>query len=144
MEFDMADDLLLAAYPKQQVVRDRNYSALIIWAAGVTAQPVPAAKPPEDWVRQRLVAERVPTATDSYVSRTMSYFMQDVTTQTNIREFLDSWNNEATEVALSAQNAAMIAAFMPRFAATDTTQAQVDQWYLDNGFPPVTPVVNPL
>lgn len=132
----MADDLLLAAYPKQQVVRDRNYSALIIWANGVSAQPIPEEKPPEDWVQQRLVAERIPTATDSYVSRTSSYFMQDPTTQTNIRQFLNAWNDEPTEVSLSAQNASIIAAFMPRFAATDATQAQVDQWYLDNGFPP--------
>jgi hypothetical protein len=42
----MADDLLLAAYPKQQVTRDRNYSALIIWANWITAQPIPEEKPP--------------------------------------------------------------------------------------------------
>jgi hypothetical protein len=139
----MADDLLLAQYPKQQTVRDRNYSALVIWADGITTEPLPPEKPDEEYVRQRLVAERIPTATDSYVTRTMSFMMQSDVTQTNIRQFLSAWNDEATEVSLSAQNAGIIADFMPRFAMTDVTQPQVDQWYLDHyGEPVATPTVH--
>jgi hypothetical protein len=69
--------------------------------------------------------------------------MQDISVQTNIRQHLSAYNDEQTEVSLSAQNAATIAAFMPRFAMPpEVTQAQVDQWYLDNGFGP--PVVMPV
>jgi hypothetical protein len=64
--------------------------------------------------------------------------------QTNIRQFLNAFNDEQTEVALSAQNAAIIQAFWSAFSKTEVTQAQVDQWYLDNGFPPEPPTVEPI
>jgi hypothetical protein len=130
----MADDLLLAQYPKQQTVRDRNFSALVIWSNAIAAQPIPPDKPPPDVVRQRIVAERIPIQTDIYVTRTMSYFMQDGTTQVNIRQFLSQWNDDATEVSLSAQLASVIAAFMPRFALTDISDADVEAWFTANGF----------
>lgn len=133
----MADDLLLAAYPKQQVTRDRNSSALLAWAGYTATLPIPPDKPDEAWVRLRLVSERIPTAVDSYVSRTMAYFQQDPSVQEEsaLRQFLSAWNDVTVETALSATNATVIGTFMPRFAATDTTQAQVQEWYNANGFP---------
>ena len=130
----MADDLLLAQYPKQQTVRDRNFSALIGWSITIISATIPTTKPDEEWVRERLVAERIPVQTANYVDRTMSYFMQDDVAQTNIRQFLNPWNDEATEVSLSAQNELIIDRFMPRFAKTDVSDEQVQAWYDANGF----------
>ena len=123
----MALDLLVAQYPKQQVVRDRNYSGLLGWAASVSAQAVPS-DPAEGWVRLRIIADRIPAQTANYVERTLSYFVQDPTTATNIREYLSEWNDEAAEAALSAQIAGVIGAFMPRFALLEVSDADVQSW----------------
>jgi hypothetical protein len=135
----MADYRLLAQYPKQQVVRDRNYAGLVAWSAYVTNEPIPATKPDEDWVRERIVAEQIPLQTNVYVDRTMSYFMQDPATETGVSELMNPWNNEATEVSLSASVQTVIGTFMPRFAMQDVNDATVEQWYFDHGFadPPV-------
>jgi hypothetical protein len=130
----MADYRLLAQYPKQQVVRDRNYAGLVAWSAYVTAEAIPATKPDEEWVRERIVAEQIPLQTNVYVDRTMSFFMQDPATETGVSELMNPWNNEATEVSLSASVQTVIGTFMPRFAAQDVNDATVEQWYLDHGF----------
>lgn len=129
-----SDYRLLADYPKQQVVRDRNYVGLDQWAAYTATLEIPTAKPDADWVRMRMVAERIPQQLDSYVQRTLSYFLQDPATQTNIRQYLNAYNDEATETALASQIEGVIGTFMPRFAAMEINDTQVDQWYADNGF----------
>ncbi len=131
----MALDILLAQYPKQPVVRDRNFAGLVAWAASRTAAAVPA-DPPLEWVRERLVAERIPLQPANYVERTIAFFMQDPATVTNIREYLSPWNDEAAETSLSAQIGGVIAAFMPRFAMQDSTAAQLALWYRDHGLDP--------
>ncbi|HSR78760.1 MAG TPA: hypothetical protein VLN57_19450 [Xanthobacteraceae bacterium] len=130
----MADDRLLAAYPRQPVVRDRNFSGLVHWAGYTASLPIPEERPTEDWVRLRIVAERLPTQAQNYVERTLSFFLQDPTTVTNIRQFLNPWNDEGTEVALSAQIEGIIGSFMPRFARFDVSDAQIDAWYVSHGF----------
>jgi hypothetical protein len=133
----MADYNLLAQYPKQAIVRDRNYSGLLAYAGYVLALAIPTTKPPQDWVEQRIVAERIPSQTQVYVDRTIAYFLKDPTTQTNIRQYLNAWNDEATEAALSNQISSVVSAFMPAFCALEATQADVDTWYANNGFGPV-------
>jgi hypothetical protein len=64
----------------------------------------------------------------------LSYFLQDPATQTNIRDYLNMWNDEAKETALAGQIEGVISGFVPRFADTDVSDAQVAQWYTDNGF----------
>jgi len=130
----MADNILLSQYLMESVVKRRNSVGLIEWAGSVTAQSIPTTKPDTAWVQQRLVAERIPQQPDGYTQRTLAYFLQDPTTQTNIREYLNSFNDDATEVALGAQINSVITAFMPRFAASDVTDQQVQQWYDSNGF----------
>jgi hypothetical protein len=130
----MADYLLMAQYPKAVVVRDRNYGGLIAWAAYITAQPIPATRPEQIWVEQYILAGRIPTQATVYVERTIGYFLQDPTTQTNIRQYLSQWNDESAEVALSDQISAVLSGFMPAFAAGEISQSEVDQWYLDHGF----------
>jgi hypothetical protein len=134
-----SDYTLLAEYPKQQVVRDRNYVALNNWAGYTASVPIPGTQPDASWVKVRIVAERIPMQPESYVQRTTSYFLQDPATQTNIRQYLSAFNDEAVETALAGQMEPIIGSFMPRFADIDVTDAQVDQWYADNGFAqPVT------
>lgn len=130
----MADYNLLAQYPKQVVVRDRNYSGLLAWAGYIMAQAVPGTKPPQDWVEQRILAERIPVQATLYVDRTIGHFLMDPTTQGNIRSYLSTWNDEAIEAALSDQISSVVSAFMPRFAAAEIPQTEVDQWYTDHGF----------
>jgi predicted Abi (CAAX) family protease len=130
-----SDYTLLAEYPKQQVVRDRNYIALNNWAGYTASLPIPQAKPDESWVKIRIVSERIPMQPDSYVQRTMSYFLQDPATQTNVRQYLNAFNDDAVETALAAQMEPIIGSFMPRFADVDVSDAQVTDWYNANGFP---------
>jgi hypothetical protein len=135
----MVDFNLLAQYPKQATVRDRNYSGLLAYAGYVLAQPIPATKPPQGWVEQRIVAERIPGQPQVWVDKSIAWFLKDPTTQTNIRQYLNAWNDEATEAALSDQISSVVSAFMPAFSALEITQADVDAWYTTNGFadPPV-------
>ena len=130
----MSDYALLAQYPKQAVVRDRNLGGLVAWSAYVTAESIPTTKPDEGWVRQRIVAEAIPLNSGVYVDRTMHYFLQDPQTIANVREYMGQWNDDAQEAALSDQIQSVIGAFMPRFAASDVTDAQVQAWYDANGF----------
>ena len=137
----MADHRLMAQYPKQPGVRDRNLGGLVAWAGYVTAEPIPPTKPDAAWVRERIVAEQIPLQAAIYVDRTMHYFLQDPATEANLRDYLSEWNSEAAEATLSAEVQTVIGAFMPRFAAADVSDAQVQQWYDQNGFvdPPVEP-----
>jgi hypothetical protein len=126
-----SDYTLLAEYAKQPVVKDRNYMGLINWAAYTTALPIPAA-PDEAWVKARIVAERIPAQPQNYVDRTISYFLQDPATQTNIREYLNAFNAEAAETSLAGQIEGVINAFIPRFADIDVTDQQASDWIAAN------------
>ena len=130
----MADYQLQAQYLKQAIVRDRNLGGLVAWSAYVGSEAIPAEQPEPDWVRLRIVAEQIPAQAAIYVERTIAYFLQDPQTETNIRDYLSQWNDEAEETSLSAQVQAVIDTFMPRFAALDVSDAQVQDWYVRNGF----------
>lgn len=136
----MSNDVLFAEYRRQPVVASRNSSALLRWATGITAADIPATKPSEDWVRDYIVAGRMPEQIDGYTQRTLSYFLQDPGVTTNIYPWLNTFNPPDTEDQLSNQNASIIAAFMPRFALSDVSEQQVQDWYNTHGFgpPPVT------
>jgi hypothetical protein len=128
------DNTLQSKYLQRPVVRQRNSVTLVTWSGYVTALAIPA--PADDaWVRQRVVAEAVPLALDSYTLQTLAYFLQDAITQTNILQFISEDNDGATEVALSGQNDSIAAAFMPRFANTTVSDAQVTQWRIRNNAP---------
>lgn len=130
-----SDYTLLAEYAKRPVVRERNYVGLNNWAYTNSIQPIPEEKPDDAWVKARIVSERIPQQPDSYVQRTLSYFLQDSATQTNIREYLTDVNTEAAETALAGQVDSVILAFMPRFADMDVTNKQVEDWLTEHGFP---------
>lgn len=127
---------LYAEFPRQPVCRDRQYSGLLRWAAYILATNPPAVpdKPTDDWVQQRIVAERIPTQTAQYVDLTMGWLLGDPAIQTNIRQHLNPWNDEATEAAMDAQIDGAMAAAMPKFAANQVTQTMVDQWLIDHEY----------
>jgi hypothetical protein len=98
------------------------------------ALAVPATKPEVAFVQQRLLAERIPTQTDTYVSRTIGMFAQDPQVESSIRLLLSQYNDEATEEILSNETSAVVSGFMPTFAASEIPIEEVNRWYLDNGF----------
>jgi phosphoglucomutase len=135
----MADYQLMAQYPKQQIVRDRNSGGLIAWSAYVTTEAIPATKPDEDWVRERIVAEQIVLNPNVYVDQSMSYFMQDPATEGSLSALMNPFNTEATEATLSDEVQNVIGTFMPRFAAQTVTDAQVQAWWDAHGFADVVP-----
>lgn len=128
------NDALLAAYFSQPIVRQRNSVSLVQWAFGTRNIPLPSSKPDVAFVKLRLLAEQIPQQLDGFVQRTLPYLLQSNTTQTNIRQFLNAFNDDATETALSGQNADVLANVMPAFAAAAISMGQVQQWYIENGF----------
>jgi hypothetical protein len=130
----MADYQLMAQYPKQQIVRDRNSGGLVAWSAYTGSLPIPETKPDADWVRQRVVAEQIPLNVNVYVDQSINYFVQDPATQASLSALMNPWNDEATEAGLSDEVQGVIGTFMPRFAAQTVTDTQVQAWYDANGF----------
>lgn len=128
----MSSDVLLGQYPKQQCVRDRNYAALLRWAAGTAAQALPPAPPDEVFVRNMIMASRIPDQIDSYVQRTLSWFVMDPATVAQIHDFLNAFNTEDLEDQLSNVNGSILAAFMPKFGLSDVSDEQVAQWLAEH------------
>ena len=127
---------LFAQFPRQQICRDRQYSGLLRWSAfiGAGTLPTPPEQPSEQVVKNRIVAERIPPAVDSYVNSTISLTIADPGIQTNIRQHLNGFNDEGTEASMDAQVDAALGAAMPRYANAVITQAEVDRWLTENGY----------
>lgn len=125
---------LYAQIPKQQICLDRQYSALLRWAAYIGALPIPTEKPSVDWVEQRIVASQIPIQTNTYVNNTIGYTVESQDVQTNIHDFLNSFPSPAVAAAMDANVDSALAVGMPMFCATYVTDQSVQQWYQDNGF----------
>lgn len=125
---------LYAQFPRQLVCRDRQYSGLLRWAAYRTALPIPSTKPDEDFVTQRIVAERIPANPDMYVTQTMAYVISTPDIQINVRQHLSAFNDDTVEASMDAQVDSALAATMPAYCRTQVSQQQIDEWYKDNGF----------
>jgi len=130
----MLDYRLLADYSRAQIVKDRNYVGLLLWASARVALPIPATRPSDEWIRLRMIAERIPLTPDLYAIRTLAYFIQDPATQGEVQAFLKTDNDEATEGVLNELIAEILDAFMARFALNEIAQPQVNQWAIDQGF----------
>jgi len=128
----MIDSRALAEYSRSQTAKDRNYIGLLLWAAARTAEPLPASLPTDEWIRLRLVAERIPLTPDLYAIRTLAYFIQDPATQAEVHALLKTDNDDATEGALNDLVLESIEAFMPRFAVAEIAPPQVYQWRSDH------------
>jgi len=129
----MSATLLLAKYPQQAHVRERNLVALLSWAAARTKEAAPTADTPDAAIRLRIFAERILSQVDLYVQRTMAYCLQDQRTLNNIRQYLNPFNDDATEDSLAVELAAIISDFAPALAEIEVPDAQVAAWKTDRG-----------
>jgi hypothetical protein len=128
----MADNILISRYLTRPIVRQRNSITLASWSAYETATAIPDT-PDDAWVRVRVLAENIPLSLEFYTTQTLTYFVQDPTTVTNILQFISEDNDDPTEVSLAAQNDSIISAFAQRYADTTINQQQVDAWRTRNG-----------
>lgn len=127
---------LIAQYPRQQICRDRQYSALLRWSSYILATPLPVEKPDENAAKQYIIASKIPASPDAYVSQTISGVAAVPDIQTNIRQHLNGFNDDTVEASMDLQVDAALAVVMPRFCATAVTDMELQQWYSDNGWPP--------
>jgi hypothetical protein len=128
------DNTLVAKYLQRGVVRQRNSVTLAEWAAFIAAEDIPSPVT-ADWVRQRVVGESIPLQLDAYTTQTMTFFMQDPGTVSNILQFISEDNDSATEQSLSTSNASICSTFMSRFALSTVTDQQVNDWCTRNNVP---------
>src|SRR5262245_58405765 len=126
---------LYAQFPKQQICRDRQYAGLLRWSAYIGALAIPGTKPDEQFVANKIVASRIPSQTDSYVTLTISYSVADPTIQQNVRQHLSAFNDDTTEQTMDAQVDAALGANLPYFAKSQVSDQQIKEWYEANGFP---------
>ena len=132
---------LIAQFPQQPVCRQRQHTALLKWSAYQLALPVPAEKPDEAWVKQRIIAGRIAVNPDFYVTQTINGSVSTPDIQTNIRQHLSAFNDEAVEAAMDAQVDGSLATVMPVYCAGAVSDAEVLNWYNDNGFPDPAPAL---
>lgn len=130
-----ADFELIPLYGQQPVVQNRTKSALNFWAGTTLAEEIPAEKPVEDWVRKRILAERVTRSPGNYFDIAINYFTQQDIIQTSMRDLMDGFPTEAERTNFT--NNIMVpttATVMRLIAETDVTDAQIQAWYDANGF----------
>lgn len=131
------DNITMSKYLQRGIVRQRNSVTLAQWADYTVnlAIPSPAS---DDWVRQRIVAEAIPLALDSYTTQTITYFLQDPATVSNILQFISDDNDTTTEENLSNTNQTICGTFMSRFAQSTVTPQMVTDWRTLNNAPAST------
>jgi len=133
------DNITISKYLQRSVVRQRNSVTLAQWAGYIATEAIPS--PADDsWVRERIVAESIPIQLDTYTLQTLTYFLQDPSTVSNILQFISEDNDTATEQTLSTDNQSICDTFMPRFAQATVTDDQVTAWRTQNNATVVTKI----
>jgi hypothetical protein len=138
-----ADFELIPLYGQQPIVRNRTSSALNFWAGQTLAESIPATKPTEQWVRLRIMADRVTRSANNYLDMAMSYYTQQDSIQSAMRDLMDGFPTEAERTNFTNNIMVPITpTVMLAVAANDVTQQQVEDWWEANGFgEPEEPVV---
>src|SRR6185503_5670542 len=100
--------------------------------------------PTEQWVRLRIMADRVTRSANNYLDMAMSYYTQQDVIQSAMRDLMDGFPTEAERTNFT--NNIMVPTtptVMLAIAASDVTADQIQSWYDANGFaePPEEPVV---
>lgn len=124
----------MGEYSRSPVVRDRNYGGLAAWAAGQLQQPIPS-NPDDQWIRMRVMAERIPNQPDAYVSRIAPYMLQTSDVVDHICDHLAPFLEDDRADAVQTQISAAIQAVMPTLAAFEIQTPLIEQWRKDHGFP---------
>lgn len=135
-----ADFELIPLYGQQPVVRNRTSSALNFWAGQTLALAIPGTKPDEDWVRARIMADRVTRSLNNYLDIVMNYYTQQDAIQASMRDLMDGFPTQTERDTYT--NSIMVPTtpvVMAQVAESDVTDQQVQAWYDANGFPDVPP-----
>lgn len=130
-----ADFELIPLYGQQPIVRNRTASALNFWAGQTLALPIPGTKPDEEWVRSRILADRVTRYPSNYLDPSISYYTQQDAIQSNMRDLMDGFPTQAERDIFT--NSIMVPTtpvVMKAVAASDVTDQQVQDWYKQNGY----------
>jgi hypothetical protein len=124
----------MSEYARSPVVRDRLYGGLMAWSAGQLAQPIPA-NPDDEWIRRRLMAERIPQTPDHFTQRLAPYTLQTADIIDHIADHLAPFLETERADAVETQTNAAIQAAMPHLAQSEIPIQQVEQWRIDHNFP---------
>jgi len=130
-----ADFELIPLYGQQPIVQNRTKSAMNFWAGTTLAEAIPATKPTEEWVRLRIMADRVTRSLNNYLDMAMNYFTQQDVIQSSMRDLMDGFPTEAERTTFT--NSIMVPTtptVMAAIAASDVTDSTVADWYEANGF----------
>ena len=140
-----ADFELIPLYGQQPIVRNRTASALNFWAGGTLAIEIPETKPDEEWVRARILADRVTRNPNNYLDIALSYYTQQDAIQASMRDLMDGFPTQTERDMFT--NSIMVPVtptVMAAVAESDVTSQHVQDWYNANNFADeVTPQVRP-
>lgn len=123
----------MSEFARSQVVRDRVYGGIVAWAAGQSTQPAPS-NPDDNWIKLRMLAERVPQAPDMVAQKAAPYLLQVSDIVDHLALHLSPYLevSDYDSVRQWIDNALQIV--MPQIAAVDITTAMVAQWRVDKGY----------
>lgn len=124
----------MGEYARSPVVRDRNYGGVSAWAAGQLQQAIPP-NPDDNWIRMRIMAERIPNQPDSYVARIAPYMLQTSDVVDHICDHLAPFLEDERADAVQTQISAAVQAVMPLVAAFEVQAPQIEQWRKDHNYP---------
>jgi hypothetical protein len=128
------NNIIVSKYLTRPIVQQRNSVTLTQWASYTVALAIPDPAS-ADWIRQRVVAESVPSSLQSITLQTIGYFLQDQATVANILQFISEDNDDTVEESLSTTNSEICSTFMTRFAASVISPGQVSAWCAQNNVP---------
>jgi len=131
-----ADFELIPLYGQQPVVQNRTKSAMNFWAGQTLATAIPGTKPNEEWVRARILAERVTRYPQNYLDTSINYYTQQDAIQSSMRDLMDAFPTQVERDTYT--NSIMVPVtpvVMAQVAEGDVTDQQVTDWYNANGFP---------
>jgi|SRR5215467_1038708 len=129
----------MGEYARSHVVRDRNYGGLAAWAASQMQQPIPP-NPDDQWIRLRLMAERIPQTPDVYVQKIAPYMLHTPDVTDNICDHLAPYLEDTRADAVHTQIGNALQVAIPMLAAHEILAPMIAQWRVEKGYPnPTTP-----
>lgn len=124
----------MSEYARSPVVRDRLYGGVMAWSAGQLVEPVPP-NPDDEWIRRRIMAERIPQTPDHFAQRIAPYTLQTADIVDHLADHLASFLETERADQVETQINAAVQAAMPKLAQSEVPAAQVDLWRKEHAFP---------
>jgi len=124
----------MSEYARSGVVRDRLYGGIMAWSASQLAQPVPS-NPDDEWIRRRVMAERIPQTPDHFAQRIAPYTLQTSDIIDHLADHLAPFLDVERADQVETQINAAVGASMPALAASEIPIQQVEQWRREHHYP---------